>query len=321
VEQNSDIRIQNSEFRSILVLIGPTASGKTAVSLPLAERLGAEIISADSRQVYKFMDIGTAKPTPAERARVTHHFIDFLTPDQDYSAGEFGIRGRELIEEIFAHGHVPLVVGGAGLYVQSLVDGFFDGPPADPDLRTEITRRFETGGTEALLEELRSVDPEYAAAVDPTKPRRIIRALEVFHVTGVPISRLHQEQRIETKFSAQMFGLEWPRPELYARIEQRCEAMIAGGLLDEAEDLVRKGYNPALPALNTVGYAEAFAMRGGKISREEMLRLFARNSRRYAKRQMTWFRRDARIRWIAMSEEKGIGAVVEEIVKIYEGQK
>ncbi len=297
------------------MLVGPTASGKTTVSLPLAERLGSEIISADSRQIYRHMDIGTAKPTVAERTRVPHHFIDILDPDQEYSAGEFGTRGREEIGRILLRGRVPLIVGGSGLYIRSLVDGFFDGPPADQEVRSTIERRFAAGGVEALLGELRRVDPLFAARVDPTKPRRMIRALEVFHATGVPISQLHRDLKVEIPFKSRIFGLAWPKPSLHERIRQRCTMMLEGGLLDEVEDLVRRGYGPGLNSVNTVGYAEAFAYRAGEISRDEMVELFCRNTRRYAKRQMTWFRRDERIEWVEMVEGREVEGVVEEIVR------
>jgi len=304
----------------VIVLVGATASGKTAVSLPLAERIGAEILSADSRQIYRYMNIGTAKPTANERAHVPHHFIDILDPDQDYSAGEFGIRGREEIERILLRGRVPLVVGGSGLYVRSLIDGFFDGPPADPEVRSAIERRLVAGGVDALLEELRRVDPVFAARVDPTKPRRVIRALEVFHVTGVPISKLHQDLRVEIPFAPRIFGLGWPKPELHRRIRMRCMRMLEEGLLDEVEDLVRRGYGPGLNALNTVGYAEAFAYRAGEITRDEMIELFYRNTRRYAKRQMTWFRRDTRIDWMEMGEGRDAEGVAGEIAERLEGK-
>lgn len=310
----SDIRKQISDIRRVVVLVGPTASGKTAVSLPLAERLGAEIISADSRQIYRYMDIGTAKPTAAERARIPHHFIDILDPDTDFNAGEFGVQGREVIGQIFARKRVPLVVGGSGLYIRSLIDGFFDGPPADPELRRIYEQRFATGGIDVLMEELRRVDPVFAAKVDPTKPRRMIRALEVYHVTGRPISDLHESLKVEIPFTPVIFGLLWPRPELHQRINARCREMMEQGLPAEVEDLVRRGYGPELNALNTVGYAEAFAMRAGELTQEAMLELFSRNTRRYAKRQMTWFRRDERISWIPMSEGVDVGGVVEKII-------
>ena len=299
--------------RTVLVLVGPTASGKTAVSLPLAEQIGGEIISADSRQLYRYLDIGTAKPTPEARKRVPHHFIDIRNPDEDYSAGEFGVSGGEEIERILSRGRIPLVVGGSGLYVRSLIDGFFEGPPADREYREQLERRVGERGVEELLDELRRVDPEYAGIVDPTKPRRVIRALEVIHVTGRPLSALHREQKREIRFESRQFGLFWKRPVLYDRINRRCSAMLEAGLLGEVECLAAKGYGPVLNALNTVGYAEAFALRRGEITAEEMGVRFAQNSRRYAKRQVTWFTRDPRIRWIPMDELSDPVAVAEEI--------
>jgi tRNA dimethylallyltransferase len=310
----SDIKYRISDIRCVVVLVGPTASGKTAVSLPLAEHLGAEIISADSRQIYRYMDIGTAKPTAAERARVPHHYVDVLNPDQDYNAGDFGIQGREEVERIIARGRVPLVVGGSGLYVRSLIDGFFEGPPADPEIRDSLEKQFAEGGKESLLRELNRVDPVFAERVDPTKPRRMIRALEVYRVTGRPISELHKDLKPEIPFVPIIFGLSWPRPVLYQRINDRCRAMMDQGLLEEVDALVHKGYGPELNALNTVGYAEAFALRAGRLTRDEMVALFSQNTRRYAKRQMTWFRRDERVNWLAMTEERKIGEVVGEIV-------
>jgi tRNA dimethylallyltransferase len=286
----------------VVVLAGPTASGKTAVSLPLAEQLHAEILSADSRQIYRHLDIGTAKPTPSERTRVPHHFIDIRNPDEEYNAGLFGEEGREEIARILSRGRVPLVVGGSGLYIQSLVDGFFDGPPADLDFRAQAMERLRAEGVLPLLEDLAKVDPDSAASIDPTKPRRVVRALEVYHITGIPLSVLHRERKPEIPFVPLFFGLELDRAELYQRINTRCERMLEGGLLDEVESLVVAGYSASLNALKTVGYAEAFAYRRGEISYEDMVRLFKQNSRRYAKRQLTWFRHDPRIRWIPIAE-------------------
>ena len=260
--------------------------------------LGDEIISADSRQIYKLLDIGTAKPTPEERKRVKHHFVDELMPDRDFNAGEFGVRGRAVIEAILGRKKVPIVVGGSGLYVRSLIDGLFEGPGADKEFREALEARVRLGEINLLIEELRRVDPVAAGGADPTKPRRVIRALEVFHATGKPISQHHRENRVSIDFQPVMFGLSWPRKELYERIEQRCDEMIANGFLGEIESLEKSGYDRSVNALNTVGYAEAFAYRSGEISYQEMIRLFKQNSRRYAKRQLTWFRRDSRIHWI-----------------------
>ena len=286
----------------VIVLVGPTASGKTSVSLHLAHLLSAEIISADSRQIYRYLDIGTAKPTPEERLNVPHHFVDEVPPDKEFNAGEFGVRGREVIEEIFSRGRVPLVVGGAGLYVQSLIDGFFEGPGADWEYRKILEERIQAGELEELISELRRVDPVLADRIDVTKPRRIIRALEVYHTTGKPLSVLQKESRIAVNFAPLFFGLDWERKELYRRVDARCEEMLRNGLLDEIARLEQMGFDRSLNALRTVGYAEGFAFRNREITYEEMVRLFKQNSRRYAKRQMTWFKRDARISWIKMKE-------------------
>jgi tRNA dimethylallyltransferase len=293
--------------RAVPVIVGPTASGKTAVSLLLAELLaGAEIISADSRQVYRHLDIGTAKPSPREREQVPHHFIDVVDPDADFSAGEFGEKAREAVKGIFARGKIPVVVGGSGLYIRSLVDGFFEGPGADLEYRDVLDEKIRQGGLPALIEELRRVDPLSASRIDPTKPRRIVRALEVYHATGVTLSSLQSERRPDVEFEPHFYGLQWERAALYERINVRCGKIVADGLLREAADLERRGYGRELNALNTVGYKEAFACLHGEISPGEMLEKFRQNTRRYAKRQLTWFRRDNRVRWITMASENSI---------------
>ncbi len=297
----------------VLVLVGPTASGKSVVALQLARRLNGEIISADSRQVYRFLTVGTAKPSVEDRATVKHHFVDELIPDQDFTAGAFGVRGREIIDDIFRRHRTPLVVGGSGLYVHSLIDGLFDGPGADPAFRALMEARVKKGEIHSLVEELRDVDPVAAAKADPTKPRRIIRALEVFHLTGVPISHHHSMQNHHPGFTPVMFGLEWDRETLYRRVEKRCDMMIEQGLLQEVERLESLGYDSSLNALNTVGYAEAFAYRRGRISYSEFVRLFKQHSRQYAKRQMTWFRRDTRIRWIPVADDAALAQAGAEI--------
>ncbi len=299
---------------AIIVLVGATATGKTAVSLPLARMMDAEIISADSRQVYRFMDIGTAKPTKEERAAVPHHFVDIRDPDEEYNAGIFGDEARAAVGDIMARGKTVIVVGGSGLYVQSLVDGFFDGPPADPEFRERAEERLAREGLGVLLEELGRVDPITRARIDVTKPRRVIRALEVFHATGSPISALQLERKVEIPFTPLLFGLGVEKGELYRRIEERCDRMLDGGLEEEAAALEARGYAPGLNALNTVGYAEVFACRRGEIPREEMVRLFKQNSRRYAKRQGTWFRKDVRVQWIDAGGGRSAVAIADEIV-------
>ncbi|MBX2989727.1 MAG: tRNA (adenosine(37)-N6)-dimethylallyltransferase MiaA [Bacteroidetes bacterium] len=307
--------------RKVPVLVGPTASGKTDVAMELAKRTDGEILSADSRQIYKHLTIGTAKPSALRLSSVKHHFVDILTPDQEFSAGEFGEKGRIIIDEIFSRNKMPVVVGGSGLYIQSLIDGFFEGPGADKDFRKILDQRVASGELRVLIEELRRVDPVSAERIDPTKPRRIVRALEVFHITGKALSQLHQEFRIEIRFTPLLFGLEWERTKLYDRINRRCEAMLDEGLLKEIDLLERCGYSSSFNALNTVGYAEAFAYRRGDISYDEMLRLFKQNSRRYAKRQLTWFRRDARIKWLKCDETTDYGQLADTIYQQLLGQR
>ncbi len=304
---------------AILVLVGATASGKTAVGVELARLLDGEIISADSRQVYRHLDIGTAKPSPDERRGIPHYFLDCLPPDADFCAGTFGAEGREVVLQILARNHLPLVVGGSGLYIQALIDGFFDGPGADKEYRSLLETRLSRDGIESLVEELRHRDPEGAARIDPTKPRRILRALEVYHLTGKPITTLQKELKPDIPFRPFLFGLDVPRALLYRRIDDRCDSMISRGLLREVEGLENLGYTDSLNALNTVGYREAFAYRRGEISYDSLVRLFKQNSRHYAKRQLTWFRRDPRIRWVSMGAEKTSTQAALEIASIFNG--
>ena len=313
MDTNSKTQVSDPS-RRLLVLVGPTASGKTPISLLIASRLNVEIISADSRQVYKYLDIGTAKPSPDDRKRVPHHFIDVVLPDKDFNAGEFGKQGREVIEEIFRRKKTPLVVGGSGLYVQALIDGFFEGPSADQSVRKLLYERLKNEGAESLLSELNIVDPPAASKMLPSNVRRIIRALEVYQLTGTPISKLQQE-RISFHFTPCVVGLLWDRNILYERIDTRTEWMLQQGLIEEVKRLQESGYSPKLNALQTVGYKEVFDYLHGNINYERMVELIKQNSRRYAKRQLTWFRRDRRIRWFEVHSEHEFPSVAEHIVK------
>jgi tRNA dimethylallyltransferase len=306
----------HDRLRRVLVLAGPTASGKTTLSLLIASHLNAEIISADSRQLYELLDIGTAKPSREERNRVKHHFVDIQPPDREFNAGEFGKRGRVMVDEILGRGKVPLVVGGSGLYIQALIDGFFDGVSADGEIKKELYGRLKTEGPAALLNELACVDPVAASRMHPTNTRRIIRALEVYRSTGNPISEL-QKDGVEINFRPVLAGLNWDRAALYARIDRRADWMIGQGLVDEVRELQAKGYSAELNALQTPGYREVFAFLAGKMSLEEAVSLLKRETRRYAKRQMTWFRRDTRIRWFQLSEEREFPAVASSICSYF----
>jgi len=300
---------------SVLVIVGPTASGKTALSILLAEKLGGEIISADSRQIYRYLDIGTAKPTPEELKRAIHHFISILNPDQNYNAGEYGQQARAKIEELLKQNKQPILVGGSGLYVRAAIDGFFEGPGKNSEIREQLETEAQTLGSEILFERLKKIDPISAAKMDATKVRRVIRALEVYYATGKPISDLHSAQEIKIPFEAVQFGLEWDRKALYRRIEQRVDEMIENGLIEEVRGLLVKGYSRSANALNTVGYKETFDFIEGKITEEEMIRLIKQNTRHFAKRQLTWFRADKRVRWIPVNDETNWNVIVDRIQK------
>ncbi len=314
-EKAATVRKNLLQGRIVVAIVGPTASGKTTLSLELARLLGGEIVSADSRQVYRHLDIGTAKAPLSERGDIPHYFIDLLEPDQIYSAGLYGEQARAVIQEIFLRGNPPVVVGGSGLYVRSLLDGLFEGPGADPDFRSMMELRVRHGGLIELVEELRRVDPTAAARIDPTKPRRVIRALEVHHATGRTLTDAQDQLKPGIPFQARRFGLQWDRRTLYGRIDARVDWMIESGLVKEVENLQRMGFHRGLNALNTVGYAETFAMLEGEIDENEMIRLIKRNSRRYAKRQVTWFNADDRITWLIASADSLITSLMDELEK------
>jgi tRNA dimethylallyltransferase len=300
---------------SVLALVGPTASGKTALSILLAEKLCGEIISADSRQIYRHLDIGTAKPLPLELKRINHHFISILNPDQYYNAGEYGIQARIKIAELLKQTKQPILVGGSGLYVRAVIDGFFEGPGKNTEIREQLEAEAHTLGAEILFDRLKEIDPVSAAKMDATKVRRVIRALEVYYMTGKPISDLHSVQEVKIPFKAVQFGLEWERKALYHRIERRVDTMIENGLIEEVHGLLVKGYSRGANALNTVGYKEVFDFIDGKITKEEMIRLVKQNTRHFAKRQLTWFRADKRIKWIPVNDETNWNAIAEHIQK------
>lgn len=305
----------HASFDGVIVIGGPTASGKSALALELSRHLPIEILSADSRQIYKHLDIGTAKPSPDELAAVPHHFIDIFTPDRDYNSGEFSDDARKVIEEVRARGNTPVIAGGSGLYIQALIDGFFNGPGRDEEIRSRLELEMESVGREEMYRRLSEIDPDAAMTMDPTKPRRIVRALEVYALTGRRISEL-QKENDPLPYRSVFFALQWDRAKLYACINRRVEAMIDAGLIAEVERLSAMGYPRALNALQTVGYREVFQYLEQEIPFEEMVRLIKQNSRRYAKRQLTWFRADERIHWLPMNSHRSIPVVAEELLGI-----
>jgi tRNA dimethylallyltransferase len=300
---------------TVIVIAGPTASGKTALALHLAQHVPAEIISADSRQIYKHLNIGTAKPAPRELEMVPHHFIDALEPDRKFNAGDFQEQGRKVIAEILERKKLPVIVGGTGLYVQAVIDGFFEQPEISGEVREQLEKRLTREGQEALYKELQSVDPESAAAMDPTKYRRVIRALEVFYETGTPISEFHRQHDVKKIYDAKYFGLNWERSKLYERINCRVDKMLANGFLDEVKQLRKMGFDDRFQSLQTVGYKEAYAFLRNEIPKERMIELMKQNTRRFAKRQMTWFRREQRITWFDIAGEDQIPGIAETIIR------
>jgi tRNA dimethylallyltransferase len=303
--------------KHLLAIVGPTASGKTRLGILLAKRLNGEIISADSRQVYRSLDIGTAKPTSEELRTVRHHFIDILDPSEEFNAGIYGTQAQRVIEELFAKKIQPILVGGTGLYVQGVIDGFFDGPGKDEDIRRQLEEEAAEQGADKLFQRLVQVDPGTAARLDPTKLRRIIRALEVYIKTGKSLSDHHAEQNSEPAYNTVQIGLSWDRKILYERINRRVDTMLEQGLIEEAEGLLKRGVPRTVNALNTVGYKEVFDYLDGAIDRDRMIELIKRNSRRFAKRQLTWFRADKRIHWIQVDPASDWESLADEAARMF----
>jgi tRNA dimethylallyltransferase len=304
--------------RKVIVLLGPTASGKTEISIPVAKYFNMEIISADSRQIFKNIGIASATPSAGEMQGIKHHFIGELEPDEEFNAGEYGISARKRIAEIFNGGKTPMVVGGSGLYLQSLMEGLFEGNSKNEKIREELNLLLEKKGKEYLYEELKKIDPERAALMSSGYHRRVIRALEVFYTTGKKISDL-QKEKIETGLEFYNIGLLLEREYLYQRINQRVDSMLERGLVDEVNRLKQKGFHYTKNnSLNTVGVREIFDFLDGKISLEEAIELIKRNSRRYAKRQMTWFRKVQDVEWVKVIPGKNISdLIIRKIEKIF----
>jgi tRNA dimethylallyltransferase len=282
----------------VIALVGPTAVGKTALSIELAQALNGEIVSADSRQVYRQMDIGTAKPSAAERAAVPHHLIDVVDPDEDFSLGVYQDAAVAAIADIAARGRLPLLVGGTGQYLAAVLQGWnIPRVPPQPELRAALERQAEQEGAAALHARLAQVDPEAAANIQATNVRRVIRALEVYEVTGTPISVLQTHQ--PPPYRIQTFWLTLPAPTLYARIDARVDAMMANGLLDEVRALVQRGYSWNLPAMSSLGYREFQPLLEGRGSEAEAVERLKFNTHAFARRQPNWFRRLPEVRQFA----------------------
>lgn len=278
--------------------------GKTRLAIDLARHFHAPILSVDSRQMYRFMDIGTAKPSHAEREQALHYFIDVLDPDQDFSAGQFERDADELLNSLFSQHEVVIAAGGSTLYFDALWWGFDDMPEIPPQYRVELSKVLQEHGLEPLLTELEAVDPETFAVIDRRNPARVIRALEVYRATGKPISVFRQGRKEKsTPWRHIKIGLMEERSLLYERIDTRVEDMFAAGLVAEVEGLLAMGYTPDLQSLQTIGYREIIRSLGPSFDEDTALEEVQKNSRHYAKRQMTWFRRYPDIQWFSAGEQ------------------
>lgn len=286
--------------KKIVVIAGPTGSGKSALALELARELGAEIVNADSMQVYREMDVGTAKPDLEARQEIPHHLFDVVNPDQEFNAALYRSLAVPVIEEILARGRVCFVVGGTGLYIKTLLGGLLSCPPADPLLRQELLRQCDAYGPEALHRRLALLDPETARKTHPRDRVRITRSLEIMKITGRSVSSLAGEHGFRDKtFGSLKFCLQIEREALYDRINARTLAMVQNGLVEETEGLLKKGYSPELKAMKSLGYRHAARHLQGLMSLEAMVEELQRDTRRYAKRQLTWFRADPEMKWVA----------------------
>jgi tRNA dimethylallyltransferase len=293
----------SSPLPPVIVLCGPTGAGKTAHAIELAEAFGGQIVGADSMQIYRHMDIGTAKPTIAERQQVPHFMIDIVDPDEEFSAGQYGRMAGEVLDRLHGVGILPFLVGGTGLYIKACLKGLFREGPADSRILKELNDEAAGKGAAAMYERLRACDPESAGRINPNDVFRIVRALELFAVTGRPASEhIRSHGFSDQRYNALKICLYPEREEMYRAIDARVDAMLEAGFADEVQGLLDRGYGPELKSMQSIGYRHMTAYLLGKITREEMADTMKRDTRRYAKRQLTWFRGDPEVVWVHKEE-------------------
>jgi len=286
------------QSRRLIAVTGPTASGKSSLALKLAVELAGEIVNCDSMQMVRGMDVGTAKPSPEEQKVVPHHLFDRVDPDGYFSAGKYMEEARATCEEIASRGRVPIVVGGTGLYLRALLEGIFQGPGRSDRIRRRLERISSSRGRDCLHRLLSRRDPATAAKTSAADEIRVIRALEVYYQTGEPISQLHGGREPFSGFEVRKLGIEIPREDLYGRINARVKEMFRTGLVEEVERLLAEGFKPDCKGFEAIGYRQVIAFLEGQLTIEEAIELVAMETRRYAKRQMTWFRKEQGINWI-----------------------
>jgi tRNA dimethylallyltransferase len=299
----------------LLVIAGPTGTGKTAAAVALAARLPIEVISADSRQVYRGMDLATGKPSEAERRAVVHHLIDVVDPDDRYQAARFRSDAAALIADVHGRGHLPVVVGGTGLYIRALLRGLDPAPPADPAFRAELDEVAAREGAHALHDRLVAAAPEMAQRLHPNDRVRVVRALELVRA-GSPVGAAQVRWRSgDTDYAVLYLGLTMPRPVLDERLEARARGMVVGGLADEVQALLDRGYDPSLSAMRGIGYRQFVDVVTGRLAVEDATRLMVRDTLRYARRQWTWFAREPDITWIDALAERDVAGRIERMVR------
>lgn len=303
-------------MNKIIVLVGPTAVGKTYVSVELAKRLGTEIISADSMQIYKGMDVGTAKIREDEKQGIIHHMIDIVSPDEDYSVSEFKYEAEKIIDRLSEEGKIPIIVGGSGLYVNSIIyDLNFGNAKSDEKLREYYTYYYKEHGEDALYDKLLKIDPEAAGKIHKNNVKRVIRALEVYDITGLKFSDINTDIRKESnKYDCILLGLSMERKLLYERINKRVDEMLSAGLLEEVKTLMDKGYKKNLVSMRGIGYKEIIDHLEGIIGYEDAAAILKRNTRRFAKRQYTWFLKDRNVKWFSMDNLEEIDNTIKDIL-------
>lgn len=321
-DKTGEVKISNipgmaaAHKKKLIVICGPTGVGKTALSIEMADRFSGGIIGADSMQIYKYMDIGTAKPTKAERARVPHYMIDIVTPDVDYDAARFSREGRAAVVHLHEQGRIPFVVGGTGFYIKALVYGLFDSAPADDDIRHKLREAAEKEGGEVMYRRLLIVDPASAARIHPNDTYRVIRALEIYERTGRPMSRYQETHAFaDDPFDVLKICLNRDRETLYVRIDRRVAQMMEDGLIDEVKYLLEMGYSKKHRPMQALGYRHALDFLAGRADLDEMIDTLKRDTRHYAKRQLTWFRKDREMLWHSPED---IDAVAERIGRFLE---
>jgi len=301
----------------IIVICGPTGSGKTSFAIEMAREFNGEIISADSMQVYRYMDIGTAKPTTDERARVRHHLIDIIDPVESFDAAQFAKSAHKVIIELHGRGIIPFVVGGTGLYIKALVHGLFRAKPADKKIRMRLNEEATVHGTDFIYKKLKECDLDSAERIHPNDTYRIIRALEIYETTEKAISKYHREHKFaDSPFKVLKIGLQINRDALYDRINRRVDAMVDAEFVDEVKGLLEKGYSADLKSMQAIGYRHMIDFIEGRISWDEALRTLKRDTRRYAKRQLTWFRADPEIVWVEPEQVKDIHGLIKSFLRL-----